>query len=943
MGSESEVRNIMLSIPTTGGRGSGFTALQVGGRLLIQDAERIVAGFDGVLAVPTPHPSPEKCSEVRYALTAEDGTDLLDAAAPVATDISDQDKERLSACYARLKAGARQNREGAAVLAFRLPDPSVEPELYRECIDPESGTKRLVVLWGIAKTDAKGRFLATGPPVPWAMPFGAAPSAAAGPASAGRLQPGQAMPAAYGAAWYGGAAAPTTRCRWWALAIILLLALGAAAGGAYWWAEHHRRQDEGDKPFATLDDQITDVRGEIQKFGEEVGSLRQQADARARDRKALDTMAGDPAQLDSLAGDIEALKKQVEAIRKGTQTQSQGLRDGLQSAIGKLDTTLDGKLALIRKGFQATVEDDALARIETLRAAIADRLALLSRALLADAGNPKLLALINALGTATAQELALVRKGLDPEADQAALTRIDELGKSVEATLTLLRKDLAAKAPREDLLARVNALRSVVEKELTLIRQDLQPKAARGVVATVEELRQFTEKQFGLIRDDLARKADKDVLARVQDLRKVTEDKLTLLRKSIAAKAGGKVLLAGIDDLSKATEARLALIRKELRTDVDKDVLARLDELSKSTEAKLTLLRQAVAAKVGDAQLLARIDQLAKVSEDKLALVRKDIEAQASKDALAKLEELRKLTEQRLTPIKRELDSKAAGKHTLAKVGDQELLARLRKLGLGTTEVPDELRGKVDKVLAKLRDLSLSHDDIRKELLKLKETDAKVWNEIRKLASYHTKQPHKPQPGGQTEKPTGGGQTHDTPKKDSATFFGLEATGNSFVYVVDRSGSMAGRKLTAAKAELIRSISALRATTKFNVVFYNQNYFLPPGIPSGHLTTFPATVANKARIIAWVQSIGPSGGTDPTQAMAYALNLKPDAVWLLSDGIFSPKVADFIQRVNAGRRTQVHTIAFGSKVGEPVLTRIARENRGRYRHVPVGLGGLLPF
>ena len=162
-----------------------------------------------------------------------------------------------------------------------------------------------------------------------------------------------------------------------------------------------------------------------------------------------------------------------------------------------------------------------------------------------------------------------------------------------------------------------------------------------------------------------------------------------------------------------------------------------------------------------------------------------------------------------------------------------------------------------------------------------------------------------------------------------ASFFGLEARGRNFVFVVDYSGSMDGPRLQAAKTELIRSISALKRNMKFLIIFYDHEYVVMPG---GEL--MKATEATKRRLFAWVDAIRSAGGTDPSAAMKVALAARPDAIWLLSDGEFDRSTIDVIRQVNPGGRTQIHTVAFQSKEGERLLRRIAEQNRGQYRFVP---------
>ena len=162
-----------------------------------------------------------------------------------------------------------------------------------------------------------------------------------------------------------------------------------------------------------------------------------------------------------------------------------------------------------------------------------------------------------------------------------------------------------------------------------------------------------------------------------------------------------------------------------------------------------------------------------------------------------------------------------------------------------------------------------------------------------------------------------------------ASFFGLQARGKNFAYVVDYSGSMEGSRLQAAKSELIRSISALKRNMKFFIVFYDDRFVVMPG---GMM--LKCTEANKRRLFGWVDRVRSGGGTDPSAAMEAALALKPDAVWLLSDGEFDESACNVIHQANQRVRAQIHTVGFQGREGERLLKRIAEQNNGRYRYVP---------
>ncbi len=162
----------------------------------------------------------------------------------------------------------------------------------------------------------------------------------------------------------------------------------------------------------------------------------------------------------------------------------------------------------------------------------------------------------------------------------------------------------------------------------------------------------------------------------------------------------------------------------------------------------------------------------------------------------------------------------------------------------------------------------------------------------------------------------------------SASFFGLEARGKDFVYVVDYSGSMQGQKIKAAKQELIRSIDELTSRCKFYIIFYNKDYITMPAE-----TMLRANQTNKQTMFRWVEQLTPGGGTDPRQAVKHAISLNPDAIYLLSDGIFERQACDDIDRANRMKRIPIHTIAYYSKDGRTLLKRISADSNGRFEYI----------
>jgi Mg-chelatase subunit ChlD len=161
------------------------------------------------------------------------------------------------------------------------------------------------------------------------------------------------------------------------------------------------------------------------------------------------------------------------------------------------------------------------------------------------------------------------------------------------------------------------------------------------------------------------------------------------------------------------------------------------------------------------------------------------------------------------------------------------------------------------------------------------------------------------------------------------SFFGIRAQGQFFIYVVDCSGSMIDEdRLVRAKNELRRSVANLQLPQRFKVIFYNDRPLLMPGD-----TPLPADWTAKYQLTHWLRQIQPDGGTDPRSALAVALALRPDAVFLLSDGEFPERTAEAIARKNP-RKVPIHCVDLSSEAAGDQLQRIARDSGGQYRSRP---------
>jgi hypothetical protein len=167
----------------------------------------------------------------------------------------------------------------------------------------------------------------------------------------------------------------------------------------------------------------------------------------------------------------------------------------------------------------------------------------------------------------------------------------------------------------------------------------------------------------------------------------------------------------------------------------------------------------------------------------------------------------------------------------------------------------------------------------------------------------------------------------------NVAFFGAQAQGKKFVYIVDMSGSMTGERFRRAVTELTRSISKLNAEQSFYVFFFNDRTY-PLLYPRAAKGLQKATKSNITRANRWINSRSPAGTTNPLHALEQALALKPDAIFLLTDGeLDNPAEAREILRKRNKSNITLHAIAFESEEGARTLEALAKENNGTFRFV----------
>lgn len=172
-----------------------------------------------------------------------------------------------------------------------------------------------------------------------------------------------------------------------------------------------------------------------------------------------------------------------------------------------------------------------------------------------------------------------------------------------------------------------------------------------------------------------------------------------------------------------------------------------------------------------------------------------------------------------------------------------------------------------------------------------------------------------------------------------ASFFGVEAQGSRFAYIVDVSGSMSvGGKMDALKSALLASVSSLVENSSFFICPFSTG----ADPLAGKRDWTEANDRGKKWARQHVFRLAPNGSTNPGPAfqIVMAMRPRPDAVYFLTDGEFDPQVADDIKVLNSELHIPIHTMCLETKDSEAIMKRIAAESKGTYTFI--ASGGVVP-
>jgi hypothetical protein len=171
------------------------------------------------------------------------------------------------------------------------------------------------------------------------------------------------------------------------------------------------------------------------------------------------------------------------------------------------------------------------------------------------------------------------------------------------------------------------------------------------------------------------------------------------------------------------------------------------------------------------------------------------------------------------------------------------------------------------------------------------------------------------------------------------SFFQVNAAAaKSVVFVIDRSLSMRNDALERARLELAMSLRRLAPDVQVQVIAYNlEPYFL---LAPEQL--FPARPDIIERLILAANALDAQGKTNHVKALRRALFLRPDVIYLVTDGggpeDMSPRDIQEITALDGGK-TAIHVIELVSRGGprlDDPLFLLASNNGGTFQRLGLG-------
>lgn len=166
----------------------------------------------------------------------------------------------------------------------------------------------------------------------------------------------------------------------------------------------------------------------------------------------------------------------------------------------------------------------------------------------------------------------------------------------------------------------------------------------------------------------------------------------------------------------------------------------------------------------------------------------------------------------------------------------------------------------------------------------------------------------------------------------SLRFFGQEAVGQRFAFVLDRSGSMAGKRWKSCTKELVKALRSMPEHAEFFVVLFSNHHI----DANQQLDWMPAERTRVEEVITWLGTVSPGGGTLPASAFerVFSLPSPPDVIYFLTDGEVGGFTPSACANLRGSAPTIVNTIALENDASSGMLREMAEASGGQFILVP---------
>jgi len=171
-----------------------------------------------------------------------------------------------------------------------------------------------------------------------------------------------------------------------------------------------------------------------------------------------------------------------------------------------------------------------------------------------------------------------------------------------------------------------------------------------------------------------------------------------------------------------------------------------------------------------------------------------------------------------------------------------------------------------------------------------------------------------------------------TPPADKA--FKQFNTPRELIFIIDSSGSMMGASMVQASRALVQAVNRLKPTDRFNIIDFDSGF--DPLFDSA----MPAIKMNKKHGIRFANNLDASGGTEPLEAIKFALNSRDShtddylrQIVFLTDGQVGNEDEIFRSVRQNIDDDRMFTIGIGSAPNSHLMTKLAKYGKGAYTFI----------